>query len=199
MDKAVKSPKQDPSRLQTNRRQAVLNAAARLFCAQGYEAASMRDIAKDAGMLAGSMYYHFASKEELLIAVHEEGVAHFERAVATAILHVAEPWARLEAAVVAHLEMLLSGGDYTRVVIREVPREPPSLRNRLTGLRDAYERLFRELIDALPLPPDADRQLLRLMLMGAMNWSQGWFKEGGRSPREIGKGFVALLKKELQP
>lgn len=187
-----------PRPVSGNRRQAVLDAAARLFSNQGYEGASMRDIARQAGMLAGSMYYHFSSKEELLIAVHEEGVAHFERAVAAAILGLADPWERLEAAVVAHLQTLLAGGDYTRVVIREVPREEADLRLRLTGLRDAYEKLFSELIGDLPLPKGADRQLLRLMLMGAMNWSQGWYRDGQKTPQEIGKGFVALLKKELR-
>lgn len=190
----------DPSpRLQANRRQAVLDAAAARFSNQGYEGASMRDIAKDAGMLAGSMYYHFASKEELLFAVHEAGVARFEAAVAAALAGQREPWARLEAAVVAHLETLLAGGDFTRVVIRELPHEPLPLRDRLTGLRDAYEALFRQLIDDLPLPPDADRSLLRLMLMGAMNWSQGWYRPGGQTPDRIGRGFISLLKKELRP
>ncbi|MFA6019921.1 MAG: TetR/AcrR family transcriptional regulator [Rhodospirillales bacterium] len=186
-------------RLTANRRQAVLDAAAARFSNQGYDVASMRDIAKDAGMLAGSMYYHFASKEELLFAVHEAGVARFEAAVAAALAGQREPWARLEAAVVAHLETLLAGGDFTRVVIRELPREPLSLRDRLAGLRDGYEALFRQLIDDLPLPPDADRSLLRLMLMGAMNWSQGWYRPGGQTPAQIGRGFISLLKKELRP
>jgi len=37
----------------------LLSVSARLFASNGFEATSMRDIAKRAGMLAGSMYYHF--------------------------------------------------------------------------------------------------------------------------------------------
>jgi AcrR family transcriptional regulator len=196
----IMTPRIDPApRLQVNRRQAVLDAAARLFSERGYEGASMRDIAKAAGMLAGSMYYHFASKEDLLIAVHEAGVARFEAAVEGAISAGQDPWSQLEAAVIAHLETLLAGGDYTQVVIRELPREPDALRVKLTGLRDAYEALFRGLIDALPLAAGTDRNLLRLMLMGAMNWSQGWFRPGGNPPADIGKGFIRLIKGELRP
>ena len=44
-----------------NRRAAVLDAAAYRFRRQGYAATTMRDIAADAGMLAGSLYYHFPS------------------------------------------------------------------------------------------------------------------------------------------
>ena len=51
-------------RRQTNRRAALMEAAARQFLANGYAATSMRDIASEAGMQPGSIYYHFPSKEE---------------------------------------------------------------------------------------------------------------------------------------
>jgi len=54
-----------------NRRGEILDAAARLFARQGFHAASMREIAAAAGMLPGSLYYHFPSKDELLLAVYE--------------------------------------------------------------------------------------------------------------------------------
>ncbi|MCA1008616.1 TetR/AcrR family transcriptional regulator [Rhodococcus hoagii] len=43
----------------------ILEAASELFAAKGYTGTSMRDIASDTGMLAGSLYYHFESKEAL--------------------------------------------------------------------------------------------------------------------------------------
>jgi len=57
-----------------NRLSVVLDAAARLFAQRGYAATSMRDIAQAAAMLPGSLYYHFAAKEDLLAAVYEAGV-----------------------------------------------------------------------------------------------------------------------------
>ena len=54
-----------------NRLPVVLEAAARLFAQRGYAATSMRDIAQAASMLPGSLYYHFAAKEDLLAAVYE--------------------------------------------------------------------------------------------------------------------------------
>src|ERR1700752_2149636 len=64
---ASRAPRQD------NRRVQLLDAAARLFRERGFHATSMRDIAKAVGMLSGSIYYHFNSKEEMLLAVYEEG------------------------------------------------------------------------------------------------------------------------------
>ncbi|MGH7917667.1 MAG: helix-turn-helix domain-containing protein, partial [Candidatus Binataceae bacterium] len=70
---------------QDNRRGQLLDAAARLFRERGYHATSMRDIAKAVGMLSGSIYYHFDSKEEMLVAVYEEGARRFSEAVDSAV------------------------------------------------------------------------------------------------------------------
>src|ERR671922_348615 len=48
------------------RTQQIIDAAARVFREKGYDGATLRDIAKAAGLLPGSLYYHIRSKEELL-------------------------------------------------------------------------------------------------------------------------------------
>src|SRR5580692_7559473 len=53
---------------------AILDEAARLFAQTGYHDTSIRDIVRATGMLPGSLYCHFASKEDLLVAVYEQGV-----------------------------------------------------------------------------------------------------------------------------
>ncbi len=159
----------------------------------------MRAIAGQADMLAGSAYYHFPSKEELLVAVHEEGIRRITAAVATALEGASDPWDRLEAACAAHLAQLLDGGDYAQVVLRDLPREAEIVRARLVALRDGYEAVFRRLIAALPLPADADRGLLRLMLMGALNWSPRWYRARGVAPAKIAQTFVAALRRPLDP
>ena len=176
-----------------NRRQDLLDAAARRFSRQGFHAASMRDIARAVGMLPGSLYYHFASKDALLLAVYAEGVRRIAERVDAAVQRAATPWARLEAACVAHGEMLLDGGDYAQVVIRVRPEDCAAMAARLTALRDAHEDRFKALVAALDLPAGADRQALRLMLLGALNWSQTWYRPGGASPAAIARRFLALL------
>src|ERR1700704_6731641 len=81
----------------------LLAVSARLFAKGGFEATSMRDIAGKAGMLAGSMYYHFPSKNDLIAAVYAAGVAEIGTAVDAATARPRAPWPRLEAACVAHL------------------------------------------------------------------------------------------------
>lgn len=193
------SPNTDPpvSR-RDNRRPQLLDAAARNFRDKGYAAASMREIAADAGMKAGSMYYYFPSKADLLLAVHEEGIRRIsdavDRAVDGAVGNAADPWQRLQAAMSAHLQVLLDGGDYAQVVIRELPLEENDIRARLVPLRDRYEARFATLFDDLPLIEGASRRHLRLLVLGALNWSQTWYRPGGDTPADIAAGFVSLLK-----
>jgi AcrR family transcriptional regulator len=173
----------------------VLDAAARLFCRQGFEGTSVRDIAHAAGMLPGSLYCHVATKDELLVAVHERGVEQICAAVAVAAQGVADPWARLEAACVAHLEAILRDDDYARVVVRVRPADVPSAAPRLVEQRDRYEALWRRLIAALPLAPRTSRKVLRLLLLGALNAAPDWYRaDGTSSPRVLARQFVALLR-----
>ena len=184
-----------------HRRRRLLDAAAKLFSSFGYTDTSMRDIAREAGILSGSVYYHFESKEELLLAVHEQGVSNIMEGVDKALAGAgADPWARLEAACVGHLEALLVGGDYAQVVTPEFPRRiPDSVRTRMIAQRNAYEAKFRELIDALPLPAGIDKGIFRLGLMGSLNWTLTWYRPGrGATAKVIARQFLRYYREAMQ-
>ena len=182
-----------------NRLPQILDAAARLFRHKGYQATSMRDIAAASGMLAGSLYYHFASKEALLVAVYAEGVRRISASVRAALAPDRDPWIRLEAACAAHLAALLEDSDYAQVVIRVRPDDVGDVAEALVALRDDYERLFMKALDRVPLAPRTDRRSLRLMLLGALNWTQTWYRSGRDSPDVIARRFVRLLRRQLEP
>ena len=182
-----------------NRRQRVLEAAASRFLRHGYSAASMRDIAADAGMQVGSIYYHFPSKADLLTAVHQEGLRRIKTAVTEALSGRQDPWERLEWACITHMEVLLHGGDFFQTVMRELPRETDPDWKHLVALRDDYEAIFTGLLDALTLPADMDRRKVRLMLLGAMNYSPMWYRSGDDAPANIARNFIEVLRRGLEP
>lgn len=188
---------QAKQRKSNNRLDQLLDAAAGLFAAKGYRETTIREISNAIGMLPGSVYYHFPSKHELLLAVYEEGVRRMLQQLEEAHDANEDPWRQVERTLVAHLEAILDQSDYARVLISVRPEHVPEVSAALRKLRDRYERHFRDLIEALPLPPSTDRGLLRLMLIGAANWSQVWYRPGGRSPAEIGAAFVGFLRKPL--
>ena len=65
----------------------------------------------------------------------------------------------------------------------------------LIAQRDRYESLWTALIGALPLVRRTDRKALRLMLLGALNWAQTWYRPAGAAtPRTIARQFTALLR-----
>jgi AcrR family transcriptional regulator len=175
-------------------REKLLAISARRFAKGGFEATSMRDIAGEAGMLAGSMYYHFPSKNELIAAVYAAGVAEIGAAVDAAVARARTPWARLEAACVAHLESLLADRAHAAVMTADLSRLDPSLRRRLVVMRDGYERRFVELVTALPLRPAIDRSLWRLQLLGALNWTPTWYRPSGKRPADIARALVAAVR-----
>ena len=102
----------------------MLTVASELFAKKGFEATSIRDIATAAGMMSGSLYYHFASKEDLYIAVQDASVSKIFNAVSSAIVDIADAWERLEAAAIAHAEALLDRSGF-RVLV--TPLFPPGL------------------------------------------------------------------------
>ena len=187
--KVLKGPRSD------NRLPELLDAAARLFARHGYAATSMRDIGVEAKMLSGSVYYHFPSKEELLLAVYAAGVKDLKEAATQAVQRESEPWLRLEALCRTHLETVLRESDYAQVLTRVLPSDIPKIADRLRDLRESYEHIFRTVLAQLPVPEGTDLRALRLMLIGALNWATFWFDPQGRdTPRALAKKFVGLIK-----
>lgn len=177
-----------------NRNEALLDAAAELFATQGFRGTSMRDIAKASGMLPGSIYYHYGSKDDLLIAVYEAGVDQIVESFEDATENVDDPWARLGSAMSNHVEAITRNSHYMRVINRVLPEHLPNHQARLTALRTRYEACFRQLVDGLPLAASVNPSLLRLMILGAVNHTQFWFDpDGALTPTEIGEAFARYL------
>jgi len=180
-----------------NRVKPLLDAAASQFAAKGYRAATIRDIAAAADMLPGSVYYHFPSKQALLLAVYEEGVHRISSRLDETTAGASDPWDRLRNAAEAHLETILDRSAYACVMNRVSPDQVPEIEQELVGLRSAYESRFVALFDELPLQEETDRGLLRLMLLGALNWAQVWYRPDRTSISDIARTFIDNLRLPL--
>jgi len=182
------------ARRSNNRNEALLDSAAELFSTQGFRETTMRDIAQAAGMLPGSIYYHYGSKDDLLLAVYETGVDRVVEEFDKAVSPIEEPWERLGEAIATHIGAITRKTAYMRVINRVLPEHVPKHAEALAQLRGRYEECWRELIDHLPLDQSVDPSLLRLMLLGAVNQTQFWFvADGARTPGEIGGAFARFL------
>src|SRR3954467_15575162 len=95
----------------------ILDAAAALFRQQGYAATTVRDIARAAEMLPGSLHYRYPSKEEVLAALMERAIDRLIAGVLGEIAGTIDPVERVRLAIRAHLRLLLSGDDAVYVLL----------------------------------------------------------------------------------
>ena len=181
-------------------RRQILDAAAKLLRQNGYASTSLRDIAAATGMKAGSLYYHFASKEELAETVMAEGIDLVRAAVKNALEgrpSDSDPLEDIEIALRAHLQALHASGDYASANIRCFNHVPDEMKQRLRKVRERYSADWRKLISrarvAGRLDPDVDDEALRYGLFGVMNWTLEWLRPGGTQPDQLGAMFYRIL------
>jgi AcrR family transcriptional regulator len=183
-------------------RRHILDHAAKLLRINGYASTSLRDIAAATGMKAGSLYYHFDSKEELAETVMSEGIERIRHAVEAALAAQApdaDPLDNIAVAITAHLQALHVSGDYASANIRCFAHVPDEMKARLRKVRERYEADWRKLVAraraAGRLAPDVDDDALRYVLFGVMNWTLEWLRRGGPSPDRLGAMFFRILFK----
>ena len=176
------------------RREKILLAAAHAFASKGYAQASLKEICSAAGIQPASLYYHFPSKEQLFATVHHLGMQQtIEGLQRTATLY-SDPWQRLEETCASALRFQLDRSALATVVRVETGTQlPAALQKKIDADRAAYEQQFRQQIDALPLHPEADRSLLRLSLLGALNWTSVWYQKGRLTPEQIGRELIRIV------
>jgi AcrR family transcriptional regulator len=192
----VKKAKKKPAQ-NGNRREDLLRVCAKLFREKGFDGTSIRDISQAAGMHSGSPFYHFETKQEMLVAVMEqgltEGLYHLE-AVAALKLSPAEKFKRL---VRVHLETICGDGhDFIPVMLYDWRSLTPANRRRVIALKDRYDALWQKVTDDLQAQGimGGDAQLARLFTFGVLNWTARWYRAGGRkSLDEIADEAVRFL------
>lgn len=177
------------------RRRLILDAAAELFSTEGYDRTSIRDIADKVGLLPGSVYHYFASKRDLFLAVHREGFELTLARIKAAAASSEDPWECLQRACEEHIESIVNSSSVVRLAGNNLAmaRNDEFLQD-IRPHRDAYEQVFKELVERLPLAAQIDRSLLRLFLLGGMNWVYLWYRQGKCSPREIAAAMVRMLR-----
>lgn len=180
-------------------RQRVLDVAARQFRARGYAGVSLRDIADGAGMKAGSLYYHFRSKDEIVASVLDIGIELVHEAVDRAVAALpADAPARtvVATAIRHHLQTFLAYSDYTSANVRIFGQLPAEIRQRNLAARQRYERLWDAIIERArqqgPVRPAVDTATFRLFLLGAMNATLEWFDPARGDIDRLAARYAAL-------
>jgi len=181
-------------------RERLLDAAARVFRDKGYAGARLSDIADVAEMHTPGVYYYFPSKEDLVEEVLRVGVARASAYVEERVAAVPEGASaldRLRAAIEGHVLMVLEIGDYTSANIRIFGQLPDDIRRRHLAQQRAYGDLWRSLLEDArstgELRADLDLSVVRMLILGALNWTVEWYRPGALSAAEVARHATTMI------
>ncbi len=160
----------------------VLRAAAHLFCTQGYERTTVRDLARVVGIQSGSLFHHFKTKQDILHAVMEEGIRYNLAGMEALVAQGLPARETLLGLIRAELESINGDtGDAMSVLVHQWTALEPPNQARLLELRERYEKLWLDVISQLKKEGlvQYDPFLWRRLLFGAISWTGMWYQRGG--------------------
>lgn len=176
----------------------MLALAGKLFAEKGYRATTVREIADAAGILSGSLYHHFDSKEsigdEILSSFINQVLADYRAAVASAsdprmaIEQIVRSTSRTLSHHRAALAMLQHDWSYFRAQPRfaYLPR----------ALRE-FERTWTEQLElgkqAGLFRADLDARLTYRLLRDVLWIPAQWRRAGGYTTDQVADGFLRIL------
>ncbi|MGH7047253.1 MAG: TetR/AcrR family transcriptional regulator [Stellaceae bacterium] len=178
-------------------RDEIVAAAAKVFRDKGYHAATVRDIAEAVGILKGSLYHHFESKEALLYLVVKEPIAEMYRAIAAIDEADAPATEKLRRAILAHLEAFDRHYPHLFVYLRERESVKRRFREMIGFSPKEYERCWQQIlrqgVESGEFRHDLDIEVTSYGLLGMLNWAYKWYDPQGRlKVQEVAREFTAL-------
>lgn len=179
----------------------IVKAAIAVMAEHGYHGTSVRDIADRADLSPASLYNHFASKQRILVAIMERGIAELTRRTSAALDAVpggdsADPAERLRAIVAVHVLYHLEDQRGTLLGTSELRALEEPVRSAHVAKRVAHQRIFETVVAdgvrrgvfTTPYPVDAARAIVTMCTAVAT-----WYREDGPLSREeISKRYQEL-------
>jgi AcrR family transcriptional regulator len=183
-----------------SRRGELLRIAAGLFAQKGFKNTTVRDIADASGILSGSLYHHFDSKEsmvdEILKTFQEELFGQYDEILAAADL---DPLAKLERAVLVSFEAIDKHRDEVAIFQNEAAYlltfdRFAYLAERNRQSRQVWLTLLQNGIDAGVLRDDLDLELTYRFIRDTVWVAVSWYRPGGRRTHtEIARQYLSIL------
>ncbi len=186
----------------TQKREAVLRAAVRMFNAQGFHATSLDDVAASLGVSKPTIYHYLGNKDQVLLECLMRGIEQLREAAEAAATVPGTGLDRLRSFLRAYAEVMMD--DFGRCVIRTGDETlAPESSVRFRALKREIDISMRALIEAAVADGSIapiDVKLGAFAIAGALNWPARWHRpDGATSPHEIADKMVDFLTGGLAP
>lgn len=174
-----------------------------MFSERGYQATTVRDIARELNMQAGSLYAHIESKEDVLWQIVDGAARQLLSVVAPVVEGDASNVEKLRAMVRAHVGLVAGRVGDAAIFLHEWKFLSEARRDSVAARRNEYEGFYRRVIeDGIHSGEFAptDPKMAALMVLSIMNWMPQWYNpQGPLSPEEIADRFSELILRGLEP
>jgi TetR/AcrR family transcriptional regulator, cholesterol catabolism regulator len=169
------------SRDNADRHQQILSAAAALFARKGVAATTVREIADEVGILSGSLYHHFESKEAMVDEILAPYLSHLREAYKTVLAGDADPRARLADLVVASLQVVEAHPHATEIYQSDASYLSQFarfgyLKTAARDVRKTWLEVLRSGIAAGAFRSDLDPNIVYRLMRDSIWLSVRWFK-----------------------
>lgn len=180
----------------------VKQSAQKLFRERGYAAIGMRELAKEVGIEAPSIYNHYKSKDALLSEICFDMAEQFFVAFDKALVTEEKSQSQLKAVIKAHISVIASNLEASEVFFNEwMFLEQPNLR-KFKKMRHEYEMKFRDIIDKGIKKGDFKKmnsKLIAFAIFSALNATYELYNSTENlSQEEIAEDISNLLLKGLK-
>jgi AcrR family transcriptional regulator len=201
-EQIAKSPRGKISKADATKER-IVKVARGLAYRVGTRNLTLRGLAAAAGIEAGSIYYHFASKDDIIVAVLADAIDGAIAAVTQAIEAagpLSSPIDKLDAAMRAHLHYVVREGFASR--LSSIRRLPARLRDHHMKQERTYAGIFATLLNDAEaqgyIRPGTDLTALRMLSMGALTWVAEWFDpKGPLTLDDLVDQFMHLMREGL--
>ncbi|WP_407146378.1 TetR/AcrR family transcriptional regulator [Bradyrhizobium sp. ORS 86] len=167
--------------------EAIRKAGVRLIYEHGYEAMSLRQLASEVGIQAGSLYNHISTKQDLLFNLVQDHINDLLRQLDHALAGKADPVEKLRAFVAFHVTYHMTRKRETFIANSELRSLEPKNYETIVALRGAYEqRLAQILTDGVSegVFEVVDVQVATFAILALLTGPCTWYRPGGRLTKE---------------
>lgn len=154
----------------------ILDHATAVFCDKGYDAASMRDLSRAAGMSLAGLYYYFESKEKLLYLIQKHTFESIVARLRGRLRGVNDPEQRIRVFVQNHLQYFLANRKAMKVLSHEDDVLKNSFGSEVRAIKREYYRICLGLVEDIIRARGVEfsGRIAVLSLFGMMNWIYTW-------------------------